>query len=98
MLKMIVGIGQIKFKLYDVHSLKAKRSVVKPIISRLQNRFNISVAETDLNDSHDWAQIGFALVGNDARIINSKVDKVFNAADRLGLAVIVDTHMEIIHI
>ncbi|MCW8801066.1 MAG: DUF503 domain-containing protein [Desulfobacter sp.] len=95
---MIVGIGQIKFRLYDVHSLKAKRSVVKPIISRLQNRFNISVAETGLNDSHDWAQIGFALVGNDARIINSKVDKVFNAAEQLGLAVIVDTHMEIIHI
>jgi hypothetical protein len=95
---MIVGIGQIKFRLYDVHSLKAKRSVVKPIISRLQNRFNISVAETGLNDSHDWAQIGFALVGNDARTINSKVDKVFNAAEQLGLAVIVDTHMEIIHI
>lgn len=95
---MVVGIGQIKFRLYDVHSLKAKRSVVKSIISRLQNRFNISVAETGLNDSHDWAQIGFALVGNDARMINSKVDKVFNAADRLGLAVIVDTYMEIIHI
>ncbi|NDY71385.1 DUF503 domain-containing protein [Desulfobacter hydrogenophilus] len=95
---MVVGIGQIKFRLYDVHSLKAKRSVVKSIISRLQNRFNISVAETGLNDSHDWAQIGFALVGNDARMINSKVDKVFNAADRFGLAVIVDTHMEIIHI
>lgn len=95
---MVVGIGQIKFRLYDIHSLKAKRSVVKSIISRLQNRFNISVAETGLNDSHDWAQIGFALVGNDARMINSKVDKVFNAADRLGLAVIVDTYMEIIHI
>ncbi|WP_462269027.1 DUF503 domain-containing protein [Desulfobacter sp.] len=95
---MVVGIGQIKFRLYDAHSLKAKRSVVKSIISRLQNRFNISVAETDLNDSHDWARIGFSLVGNDARMINSKVDKVFNAADRLGLAVIVDTHMEIIHI
>lgn len=68
------------------------------MISRLQNRFNISVAETGLNESHDWSEIGFALVGNDARTINAKVDEVFNMADELGLAMITDTHMEIIHL
>jgi uncharacterized protein YlxP (DUF503 family) len=95
---MVVGTGQIKLRLFDVHSLKAKRSIVKSMISRLQNRFNISVAETALNDSHDWAEIGFALVGNDASTINAKIDKVFNMADELGLAMIADTHMEIIHL
>ena len=52
----------------------------------------------DLNDSHDWAVIGFAIVGNEAGFINSKVDKVFNFADEMGLAMIADTHMEIIHL
>ncbi|PIE62744.1 MAG: hypothetical protein CSA25_03685 [Desulfobacter postgatei] len=94
---MVVGTGQIKLRLFEVHSLKAKRSIVKSMISKLQNRFNISVAETSLNDSHDWAEIGFALVGKDVRTINSKIDKVFNMADKLGLAMIADTHMEIIH-
>ncbi len=95
---MIVGTGTIRIKLFGVASLKAKRKIVKSMIGRLSNRFNISIAETNLNDSLDWAEIGFAMVGNDTRIINSKIDKVFNMADEMGLAMIADTHMEIIHL
>ncbi len=97
-LTMIVGTGKIKFKLFDINSLKAKRKIVKSIVYRIKNKFNISIAETGLNDSHDWAQIGFAIIGNDARIVNSKLDKVINMADDLGLAMIADTHIEIIHL
>jgi uncharacterized protein len=95
---MVVGTGKIKFKLYGVSSLKEKRSIVKAIIHRIKNKFNISIAETDYNDSHLWAQIGFSIVGNDARLVNSKLDKVFNLADDMGLAQIADTQMEIIHL
>lgn len=95
---MVVGTGSIKFRLFGVDSLKAKRKIVKTIKARIQNRFNISIAETKLNDSHDWAVIGFAIVGNDVRVVNSKIDKVFNMADKMGLACIADTQMEIIHL
>ena len=95
---MVVGVGIIKFKLYGVSSLKEKRSIVKSIVSRIKNKFNISIAETDFNDSHLWAQIGFSIIGNDSRVMNSKLDKVFNLADDLGLAQITDTQMEILHI
>jgi hypothetical protein len=95
---MIVGTGKIKFRLYDVNSLKAKRKIVKSMVHRIQNKFNISIAETDFNDSHDWAEIGFSIIGNDARLVNSKLDKVINMADDLGLAMIADTQIEIIHV
>ncbi len=95
---MVVGTGKIKFRLFDVASLKAKRSIVKSIIHRIKNRFNVSIAETDLNDSHGWAQIGFAVVGNNARTVNAKLDKIINMADDLGLAMIADTQIEIIHL
>ncbi len=95
---MVVGTGQIKFKLYDVHSLKGKRKIIKSIINRIKNTFNISIAETGLNDSHSWAEIGFSITGNDARRVNSKLDKVLNMADDLGLAMIADTQIEIIHL
>ncbi|MBA3008882.1 MAG: DUF503 domain-containing protein [Proteobacteria bacterium] len=95
---MVVGVGIIKFKLYGVSSLKEKRSIVKSIVSRIKNKFNISIAETDFNDSHLWTQIGFSIVGNDSRVVNSKLDKVFNLADDLGLAQITDTQMEILHL
>ena len=95
---MIVGTGKIKFKLYGINSLKEKRKIVKSIINRIKNRFNISIAETDFNDSHSWAEIGFSITGNNARLINSKLDKILNMADEIGLAQIVDTDIEIIHI
>jgi len=95
---MVVGTGKIKFRLFNTNSLKGKRKIVKSIIQRIRNNFNISVAETDFNDSHDWLEIGFSITGNDSQVMNSKLDKVINFADELGLAVIVDTQIEIIHV
>jgi uncharacterized protein YlxP (DUF503 family) len=95
---MIVGVGIITFRLHDCHSLKGKRTIVKSIISRLRNNFNASVAEVGSNDNHQRAEIGVSLVGNDPRLINSKLDKLFNLADELGLAEMIDTEMEIIHL
>lgn len=95
---MVVGVGKITFRLFDCHSLKGKRKIVKPIIARVQNNFNVSIAEVDLNDIYQRAEIGFALVGNDRRTINSKIDKLFDFIDNLQLAEIIDTDMEIITI
>jgi len=45
---------------------------------------------------HQRAVVGFSLVGNDPALINSKIDKMFNLAEELGLAEVVDTEMELI--
>jgi uncharacterized protein YlxP (DUF503 family) len=95
---MVVGCGRIRLRLFDVHSLKAKRGIVRSVVARIQNRYRAAAAETGLNDSHDWAEIGFAVVGNDAARINAQVDKIFNGVDAMGLAMIADTNMEIIHL
>lgn len=95
---MVVGSGIIIFRLHDCRSLKGKRKIVKSIISRLQNNFNVSVAEVGSNDIHQRAEIGFVLVGNNKAVINSKIDKIFNMADELGLAEIIDSKMEIINL
>lgn len=93
---MIVGVGLITFRMHECHSLKEKRRIVKTVIARLRNNFNASVAEVADNDVHQRAVIGFALVGNDQGLINSKIDKMFNLAEELGLAEVVDTEMELI--
>ncbi len=95
---MVVGIGIITFRLHDCRSLKSKRKIVKSIIARIRNNFIISVAETGSNDIHQKAEIGFAIVGNNRAVINSNIDKIFNLADRIGLAEIIDTEMEIINL
>lgn len=95
---MVVGVGILTFRLHDCRSLKAKRSVVKAIISQLRNHFNASVAEVGANDIYERAEIGFSMSGSDHKVINAKIDKLINLADDLGLAEMIDTEMEIIHL
>ena len=95
---MVVGLGMITFRLHDCRSLKSKRKIVKSLIAQMRNNFNVSVAEVGSNDIYQRAVIGFALVGNNRTVINSKIDKVFNLADELGLAEIIDSEMEIINL
>ncbi len=93
---MVVGVGYIVFRIHQCRSLKEKRKVVKAIVARMQNHFNASVAEVADNDIYQRAVVGVSLVGSDRRLINAKLDKLFNFAEALGLAEIVDTQMEII--
>ena len=95
---MIVGTGLITLRLNDCRSLKGKRKIVKSMVKRLRNNFNASIAEVGSNDIYQKAEIGFSLIGNDTALINSKIDKLFNMAEDLGLAEIIDTEMEIIHL
>ncbi len=47
----------------DVHSLKAKRSVVRPLVAELRRRYpGVAVAETGHLDLHRRAEIGVAVV------------------------------------
>jgi uncharacterized protein YlxP (DUF503 family) len=95
---MVVGMGILTFRLHDCRSLKAKRSVVKSIVHQIRNHFNASVAEVGANDIHQRAQIGFALAGSDHQMINVKIDKLINFVDDLGLAEMIDSEMEILHL
>ncbi|MDA8135440.1 MAG: DUF503 domain-containing protein [Desulfobacteraceae bacterium] len=65
----MIGTGKIKFRLFNTDSLKGKRKIVKSLIQRIRNNFNISVAETDFNNSHEWLELGFSITGNDSRVL-----------------------------
>jgi len=59
---MIIGACTITLHLPGIHSLKEKRSIVKSVLARLRNEFNVSAAEVDAQDSHGRAVIGVACV------------------------------------
>ena len=69
---MIVSMIQLIFEIPEAASLKDKRRVVKSIIERLKNRFRLSAAEVDLQDSLSFAHIGGALVSN-SRVFGESV-------------------------
>ena len=74
-------IGWLEFDvlLGDVHSLKQKRSVVRPLVAELQRRFSVSAAESGSQDLYRRAGVGLAVVSADRRHV---VD-VLDAAERL---------------
>jgi uncharacterized protein YlxP (DUF503 family) len=61
-----VGALSLDLLLGDIHSLKEKRSVVRPIVADLQRKFSVSAAEAGHLDLHRRALIGVAVVGADA--------------------------------
>ena len=95
---MVVGIGIVTFRIHGCRSLKEKRRIVKSLVRQVQNNFNLSVAEVGAHDIYQKAEIGFSLVGTDQRVINSKSDKILNGWDNMGLAEIIDSDLEIIHV
>ena len=74
-----IGWLELDLLLGDVHSLKERRSVVRPIVAELQRRFAVSAAEVDDQDLHRRATVGVALVAADRH----HVVEVLDAAERL---------------
>ena len=62
---MFVGAMSLDLRLGDVHSLKEKRSVVRPIIADLRRTFTVAVAEAGHLDLHRRALVGVAVVAPD---------------------------------
>ena len=75
---MKVGILMINLRLPENSSLKGKRQLLKPITSRLKNRFNVSVAEIDHHDLWQLASLGICCVSNEKRHIDEVQSKVVN--------------------
>jgi uncharacterized protein YlxP (DUF503 family) len=63
----------------DVHSLKEKRSVVRPIVAELRRRFEVTAAETGAVDLHRRAEVSVALVASD----HAHTREVLEACERL---------------
>ncbi len=94
---MVVGVCRISILMHGNNSLKGKRQVVKSIIEKVKNRFNVSMAEVEDNDAWQKAVIGFAIIGNDKAHINSSIDKVLAFVEALFLADVAEHSIELIN-
>lgn len=92
---MIIGVATIKLHTPWVHSLKEKRMVVKSIISKVQNKFNVSIAEVDEQDTHQIIIIGIACVVGTVALADSTIEKVITFTEENSDAEILDIQREI---
>jgi hypothetical protein len=93
---MVVGIKRLDLRIQGNNSLKGKRQIIKKIIERTKNRFNVSIAEIGDHDIWQRAQLGICVVSNDRRKVNSTLDKIYNFIEGLALCEIIDSDFEIL--
>ena len=74
-----------------VHSLKEKRMVVKSIVQRLKNKFNVSVGEVHELDIHQIIVIGISAVCGDQKQVDSTLENLIDFVEE-------NTDAEIINI
>lgn len=72
---MYVGALELDVLLGDVHSLKEKRSVVRPVVAELRKRFEVAVAEAGHLDLHRRALIGVSCVAADPGHVTEVLDR-----------------------
>ncbi len=88
---MVIGVCSWELALPGCRSLKEKRSVVKSLKERMQNRFRVSVAETAFQDVWTRAEITAAAVATDTRQADSILDKLDRFVEMDGRGLIVRT-------
>ncbi len=78
MSRAIVGLCTIEFHLDGLTSLKDKRSILKSMLAKLHNTFNVSAAEISYQDQLDTAGIAVAAVTNSSRHANEMIHTIIN--------------------
>ncbi len=68
---------QFRLELAGIESIKDKRRIVSSLKEKLIQRFHLSVAEVDMQDSLDIAQLGAAVVSNSRSHGEAVLNKAF---------------------
>ena len=79
---MFVGTLELDVLLGEVHSLKHKRGLIRPVVAELRRTFEVSVAEVGHQDLHRRALIGVAVVSGDP----GRCTEVLDACERMVAA------------
>ena len=72
---MLVATCVVQLRLEAVFSLKEKRQILKSILARLPQHFNVAVAEVDYQDVWQTAVIALVTVGNDQAYLHGLLEK-----------------------
>ena len=91
---MRVVVMELRLDMPGVRSLKEKRSIVKSVLERVRNRFQVAVAEVDHQDHWQTAGLGFAAIGNDVAVLQSRMQKVLQFIEADATGVVVDFQVE----
>jgi uncharacterized protein len=65
----------------EAQTLKDKRQVLQSLISRVRNKFNVSIAEVDHQDQWQRATLGIAFVSNQKSHLDSIQQEILDLVE-----------------
>ena len=93
---MIVGAAVVEIHVHGSRSLKQKRGVVRSIVQRVRNRFNLAVSEVGGQGTWQRAVLGIAACGNEPRRVRTVLERAIAFIEELHLAELREADIEII--
>ena len=90
-------IAVLKIRLYApwVHSLKEKRMIIKSLLAKIRNKFQVSAAEVEEQDVHQILVIGVAAIVPNSAQADSLMDEIVDFVEQNTEAEIVAEEREI---
>ncbi|MDQ0350666.1 uncharacterized protein YlxP (DUF503 family) [Alkalibacillus filiformis] len=81
----MIGYAYVECLLYDVQSLKGKRSIIKQVTNQITKKFNVSMTEIDFHDTWQRSAFGIAVVSTDKvmaeRVLQQAVETIDSRTD-----------------
>ncbi|WP_457679981.1 DUF503 domain-containing protein [Thermovibrio sp.] len=92
----VIGYLEVELHIPHSHSLKEKRGVVKRVLERLRNKFNVSVSEIENQNSWQSSVIGIVAIGTSKKIVDATLEKSILFIEELYPGFVVSYHKEFI--
>jgi len=94
---MVVGVIRIDLRLFDIHSLKQKRSLVSRLLNRLRSKFPLSIAEVGCLDLLQRTVLGASMTAGTEKIIQSVFKNLEDELYSSGMVEILESDIEYIY-
>ena len=91
-----MGVLRMQVSVFDAMTLKDKRRAIKSLKDRIHNKFNVSIAEVDYNDSIRTSLLGISMVGNERRFVDSALSSLVDFVRKIPQLSLIDYSIETI--
>ncbi len=93
---MIIGVLTLQLHLGEANSLKDKRRILKSLIARIKNRFNVSVAEVGQQELWQCSTLGISMVSCEQAHVHKVLAAVVNFVEAQGSVLITNFQTDLL--
>lgn len=83
---MVIGSLEVRLLIRESRTLKDKRQVVRSVLDRMRDAFNVSAAEVGSHDDVKVAELGFAVAAAEAAAARNVLSQIADALRRHPIA------------